>query len=194
MPFGAFLDEDYAVSEQTIAVNLLGVINGMRLVLPAMRERGSGHVVNVASLAARLPVPGSAVYSGTKAAVLALTDAVRRELRGSGVSLTTVLPAMVATELVSGAPEGRGVSAIEPEQVAEAIVRALSGGGGTVVVPARLDPISRLAAVTPRPLEDAIRRLVGDDRLLTGLDRTARAAYDERLADARHRRGPGAGE
>src|SRR5207247_727413 len=109
MPFGAFLEEDDAISERTIAINLEGVIHGMRLALPAMRERGHGHVVNVASLAARLPVPGSAVYSGTKAAVLAITDAVRRELRGSGVRLTTVLPGMVATELVGGAKPGRGV-------------------------------------------------------------------------------------
>ena len=183
MPFGAFLDEDESVIERTIEVNLLGVINGMRLALPAMRERKSGHVVNVASLAARLPVPGSAVYSGTKAAVLAMTDAIRREIRGSGVRLTTVLPGMVMTELVGGAKQGRGVSAIPARKVAEAIGGALDGGGGTVVVPGRLDPVSRLVALAPRRLEDALRTLLGDDRLLTQLDEEARREYEQRIAD-----------
>jgi len=187
MPFGRFLDEDDATSATTVAVNLIGVINGMRLALPQMVERGDGHVVNVSSLAARLPVPGSAVYSGTKAAVVAMTDAVRRELAGTGVRLTCVLPGMVRTGLSSGAPEGRGVSAIEPEQVARDIVRALDGRGGTVVVPRRLDPISRATQLVPREVEGVIRRIVGDDRVLTRLDDDARADYERRLAADRSR-------
>jgi NADP-dependent 3-hydroxy acid dehydrogenase YdfG len=190
MPFGAFLDEDDRTSATTVAVNLVGVIHGMRLALPEMVERGSGHVVNVSSLAARLPVPGSAVYSGTKAAVVAMTDAVRRELAGTGVRLTCVLPGMVRTELSSGAPEGGGVSAIEPEQVARDIVRALGDRGGTVVVPRHLDPLSRAAQLVPREVEGLIRRIVGDDRVLTRLDSEARADYERRLADDRAKSGP----
>lgn len=188
MPFGRFVDQDDAVSDQVIAVNLAGVINGMRLVLPGMVDRRRGHVVNVASLAARLPVPGAAVYSGTKAAVVAMTDAVRRELDGTGVRLTCVLPTMVATELVSGAPEGRGLHAVEPEQVAATIAAALRGGGGTRVAgPGWLDPFSRVAGVVPRFLEDRLRSLVDDGRLLSRLDGEARADYDARLAEQRRR-------
>ena len=183
MPFGAFLDQDHALAERTIAVNLVGVINGMRLALPEMTEQGSGHVVNVASLAARFPVPGSAVYSATKSGVLGLTDAVRRELRGTGVRLTTVLPTMVSTELSSGAPAGRGVTAVSPELVAAAIVRALERPRNTVVVPRRLGLIARLVPLAPARVEAMVRRLVGDDRLLTRLDSEARAAYERRLTE-----------
>ena len=185
MPFGAFLDEDEDVTAQTVAVNLVGVLNGMRLALPSMVERGHGHVLNVASLAARVPVPGSAVYSGTKAAVVALTDSVRRELRGTGVNLTTVLPTMVATELASGVPAGRGLLAIDPEDAAMTIVRALERPGGTIVAgPSWLDLVSRLMVVAPR-LDRLVRALLRDDRLMGGYDSAARAAYDARLAAGR---------
>jgi NAD(P)-dependent dehydrogenase (short-subunit alcohol dehydrogenase family) len=181
MPFGPFLDEPDATSELALTVNLRGVILGMKLALGEMVDRGRGHVVNVASLAARLPVPGAAVYSGTKAAVVGMSDAVRRELAGTGVALTCVLPGMVRTELSSGAPEGRGISAVEPEAVADGIVRALDGRGGTVVVPRLLDPVSRGAPLLPGQLERLVRRTIGDDRILTRLDHDARAAYAERL-------------
>jgi NAD(P)-dependent dehydrogenase (short-subunit alcohol dehydrogenase family) len=181
MPFGPFLDEPDATSELALTVNLRGVILGMKLALGEMVDRGRGHVVNVASLAARLPVPGAAVYSGTKAAVVGMSDAVRRELAGTGVALTCVLPGMVRTELSSGAPEGRGISAVEPEAVADGIVRALDGRGGTVVVPRLLDPVSRGAPLLPGQLERLVRRTMGDDRILTRLDHDARAAYAERL-------------
>jgi NADP-dependent 3-hydroxy acid dehydrogenase YdfG len=186
MPFGPFLDEDEAVTAQTVGVNLVGVVNGMRLALPSMVERGHGHVLNVASLAARVPVPGSAVYSGTKAAVVALTDSVRRELRGTGVNLTTVLPTMVATELASGVPSGRGLVAIDPEDAAMTMVRALERPGGTIVAgPSWFDLVSRLMVVAPRPVDRLVRALFRDDRLLVGYDPAARAVYDARLAAGR---------
>ena len=150
MPFARFLDEDDAVSAQTIDVNLIGVVNGMRLTLPGMVERRRGHVVNVASLAARVPVPGSAVYSATKAAVVALTDAVRRELRGTGVHLTTILPTAVATELTSGVPLGAR-PACDPARRRRrddrARARAVRGHGGRRTSRAR----SALAPHAGRP-------------------------------------------
>jgi NADP-dependent 3-hydroxy acid dehydrogenase YdfG len=186
MPLGSFLDEDEDVTGQTLAVNLVGVLNGMRLVLPGMAERREGRVVNVASLAARLPVPRTAVYSGAKAAVVAITDAVRRELRGTGVELTAVLPTVVATELMSGLPSGRGVHLIEPSDVAKTIVRSLGRPGGTVVAgPAWLDLFSRLMTVAPRRVNDFVRTVIGDDRALSAGELAARAPYDARLAGAR---------
>ena len=186
MPWVAFLDQQEESIEQTLAVNLEGVIQGMRIALPDMVARGSGHVVNVSSGAARAPIPGAAVYSATKAAVVALTDAVRRELRDTGVRLSSVLPTMVATELASGAPEGRGVRAIEPAQVARTIADALEGGGGTHFAgPFYADAASRLQAVLPRRVSDVFRTLLADDRILTSLDEDARAAYEARVEAAR---------
>ena len=82
-----------------------------------MVERGRGHVVNVASMAGKLHVPGLAVYAASKYAVVGLSAAVRDELAGTGVTVTTVLPTAVRTELTAGIPL-RGLLAVEPDDVA----------------------------------------------------------------------------
>ncbi len=66
MPLGGFLEESDATSRMTMNVNVWGPLHGMRMVLPGMVERGSGHIVNVASMAGKLPVPGMAVYNASK--------------------------------------------------------------------------------------------------------------------------------
>src|SRR5436305_7966060 len=66
---GSFLDEDDGATGREIAVNLVGVINGMRVALPRMRERGRGQVVNIASGASYVSPPGEATYAATKHAV-----------------------------------------------------------------------------------------------------------------------------
>ena len=92
MPLGDFLSEADAISATTLDVNVWGLIHGMRLVLPNMIERGSGHVVNVSSMAGKLVVPGLAVYNASKFAAVGLSAAVREEYRHTGVSVTAVLP------------------------------------------------------------------------------------------------------
>jgi short-subunit dehydrogenase len=184
MPLGPFLDEPEALTRQQIEVNLLGVIAGMRAALPGMLERGRGQVVNVASMGGRFPLPGAATYTATKAAAIGLTEAVRHELRGSGVTLTTVLPALVETELVAGVPGGRGLPAATPEQAAAAIVRAIERRSPLVYVPRRLRLAEAALGVAPRALVDFTRRRLDDRRVLERLDAAARRGYDERVAGA----------
>ena len=77
MPNGGFLELDERLDRATMEINVFGVLHGMRLVLPGMLQRGRGHVVNVASLAGKFPVPGLAVYNASKFAVVGLTAAAR---------------------------------------------------------------------------------------------------------------------
>jgi NAD(P)-dependent dehydrogenase (short-subunit alcohol dehydrogenase family) len=155
---GAFLDTPHAMRELQLDVNLRGVVNGMAAVLPGMVARGSGHVVNVASLAGRVPTPNAAVYTATKFAVVGLTQAVRAELRGSGVRLTAVLPTFVRTEMISGLKLD-GIPKIDPTDVADAIVRAARRGGPVVVtVPRWLGGLPRLATFIPQALGDSEHR------------------------------------
>ncbi|MDT4920270.1 MAG: hypothetical protein QOI15_1172, partial [Pseudonocardiales bacterium] len=114
MPLGGFLDEPDALSATTLDVNVWGLIHGMRLVLPDMIERGSGHVVNVASMAGKVPVPGMAVYNASKFAARGLSLAVRDEIAGTGVSVSTLLPSAVRTELASGVRLGHGLPTVDP--------------------------------------------------------------------------------
>ncbi|MER6873061.1 SDR family NAD(P)-dependent oxidoreductase, partial [Amycolatopsis sp. NPDC000673] len=121
MPNGGFLELSDATDRLQIDVNLGGVLNGLKLALPGMAERGFGHVVNVASLAGKFPVKGLAVYNATKFAVVGLTAATRLEFADAGVSLTAVLPSAVDTALASGL-DMRPIPKVQPEDVARAVV------------------------------------------------------------------------
>jgi NADP-dependent 3-hydroxy acid dehydrogenase YdfG len=181
MPLGAFLDEPDPISRATIDVNVWGLIHGMRLVLPGMVARGNGHVVNIASMAGKIPFPGMAVYNASKFAAVGLTAAVRRELRRSGVSVSAVLPSAVRTELSSGVRLGGAMPTVDPEDIAAAVVRTCRTRRAETPVPGFLAGWDLLAAVVPEPLMDLGRRLARDDRGLAA-DPAGRASYEERVA------------
>ena len=189
MPLGDFLSEDDAVSRTTLDVNVWGLIFGMRLVLPHMIERGSGHVVNVASMAGKLAIPGMAVYNASKFAAVGLSAAVREEYRDSGVSVTAVLPSAVRTRLASGVPLGHGLPTVEPDVVARAIVGSVASRRAEITVPRYLAGWDVLNAVTPNVLMSLGRKAIRDRRALTSVEQDVRGAYEEAIeAQARGRR------
>ena len=189
MPLGDFLSEDDAISRTTLDVNVWGLINGMRLVLPHMIGRGRGHVVNVASMAGKLVVPGMAVYNASKFAAVGLSAAVREEYRDSGVSVTTVLPSAVRTRLASGVPLGRGLPTVEPEAVARAIVGSVASRRGEITVPRYLAGWDLLSAAAPNGLMSLARKVIRDRRALTSVEHDVRGAYEQTIeAQARARR------
>lgn len=181
MPLGRFTDEPDANTAAVVAVNLEGVVIGMKLALPGLIERGEGHIVNVASLAGKLALPGAATYTAAKHGVIGLTKAVRAELRGSGVGITVVMPAVVRTELSSGVRTGP-LRPISPDRVAAAIVRSIGSRGGEVCVPRYLRPLVWAEASMPDRAVELVRRLVRDDRGLTEVDAAGRDAYERRVS------------
>lgn len=119
------------VMRELLDVNYLGAFNLTRAVLPQMRRQRSGHIVNVSSVVGKLSFPFHGAYSASKFALCALTEALRGELAGSGVTATAVLPATTRTEFFAtqrtaagrtSAPTGPQQS---PERVARAIVRSV---------------------------------------------------------------------
>lgn len=182
MPAGDFLAEDDDLSDTQIDINFRGVVHGCKLALPGMLARGHGQVVNVASMAGKLAVPGLAVYCGTKFAVVGFTETLREEYRDSGVQFTTVMPAKVTTELASGTEQaGRGVPTASPEQVADAVFDALVERLPEVTVPRYLAAVAPLQGVAPSRLLRSVRRLFGDRRILEQIDERARAGYTQRI-------------
>lgn len=179
MPNGGFLELADATDRLQIDVNLGGVLNGMKLVLPGMVERGFGHVVNVASLAGKFPVKGLAVYNATKFAVVGLTAATRLEFADAGVSLTAVLPSAVDTALASGL-DMRPIPKVQPEDVARAVVDSVHNRRAEIAVPGYVGLLAAAAGVTPEPVLNRIRRLVRDDRALHA-DHPERSAYRANL-------------
>ena len=85
---------------RTIDVNLRAPIMLMRLALPHIRESGGGAIINVASLAGRTPVPGSAAYSASKFGLRAFTFSLAEEIRDSGIKLAVVSPGPIATQFI----------------------------------------------------------------------------------------------
>jgi len=146
-----------------------------------MRPRDTGHIVNIASLAGRAAAPGLATYCATKHAVIGLSEAVRAELRGTGVEVTCVMPGFAATELASGVPDLRLVKRVTPEEIAEATVAAIKVPRFDVWVPRRLAAIITLAAVMPRPVREWVSRAMNSQKVVA-VDPAERAAYEARAA------------
>ncbi len=184
MPVGGFLDEPADVSRRQVDVNVHGVLNGMRLALPAMRERGRGQIVNLGSAASRVGLPGEAVYCGTKHFVLGVSEAVRAELLGSGVEISVVLPNLAATTLGSGMRPARGSRLLRPEDVAAAIVDVIDRPRFEVSVPAALSLQLRMRALLPVPARDKLMRAMGMDKVATDVQAADRAAYVREIEQA----------
>ncbi|MGZ6094926.1 MAG: SDR family oxidoreductase [Polyangiales bacterium] len=181
MPIGAFLDQPERASRWTMEVNLWGLVYGMRLVLPGMIARGRGHVVNVASMAGKLVVPGMSMYNASKFAAVGLTAAVRREIAGTGVSVSAVLPSAVRTGLASGVPLGGEMPTVDPEDIAEAVLRSCRTRRAEIPVPGYLAAWDFIHALLPEPVMAVMRGFLDDRRALTSVDSNARREYTDRV-------------
>jgi NAD(P)-dependent dehydrogenase (short-subunit alcohol dehydrogenase family) len=182
MPVGPFVDEADPTTNKLVDINVMGVIIGSRLALQRFRPRGRGHIVQLASIAGKAGFPGGATYCATKHAVVGFTEAMRAELRGSGIEVHQVLPIGVNTELYSGVKQARGFKTPEPEDVAAAIVELLQTGRFEQFVPRYVGAVVRMQALLPRRVTEAITRITNADRILLTADPAARAAYDARMA------------
>ncbi|WP_280312053.1 SDR family NAD(P)-dependent oxidoreductase [Nocardia abscessus] len=181
MPAGAFLEEPDAVGRATLDINVWGLIHGMRSVAPGMIERGRGHIVNVASLAGKVPIPGLAVYNASKFAAVGLSAATRLEFAAHGVSVSCVLPSAVRTRLSSGLRLGHGMPTVDPEDVAAAILRTCATRKAEVAVPSYLGPVDIALAAAPERAVRLVRNLFDGDRALHPADEQTRAAYEREV-------------
>jgi NADP-dependent 3-hydroxy acid dehydrogenase YdfG len=183
MPIGPFVEETDATAKRMVDINLTGVIFGSKLALERFLPRGRGHLVQIASAAGKAGLSGGATYCATKHAVVGLSEAIRAELRDTDVDISVVMPVVVNTELGSGLPTTRGFNAVEPADVADAIVEALQTGRFDVFVPKSMSGMVRFNALMPRKAMEAMGRFLKGDRVLTQPDHVARAAYEARMAE-----------
>jgi NADP-dependent 3-hydroxy acid dehydrogenase YdfG len=184
MQVGRFIDEDDLTARRMVDINIHGVILGMKLALERMIPRDRGHIVNISSQAGKFGAPGGATYSATKHAVVGLTEAVRGELRmmDAHIDLSYVMPFVVNTELGSGLAEARGISNLEPAEVADAIVEALQYGIVDVWVPKSTKRTSLLGVLLPRSFAEGMARAMKADRVLASADLDARREYELRAS------------
>ncbi|MGH2354925.1 MAG: SDR family NAD(P)-dependent oxidoreductase [Chloroflexota bacterium] len=158
--------------ERLFAVNVISPLAAMRAAIPTMRKQREGHIVNVASLAAARGLPSLGVYCATKAALVRATEAVRLELRGSGVRASVVSPG-----LVTGTEFGEAMQVGDParpprrrrfrfrspsaEDVAEVIMTCVRTGAGDVTIP-RAGRLAFAAGMAPGLADLALSCLLKD--------------------------------
>jgi uncharacterized protein len=140
---GAFVELEAEKEAEMVRTNVEAVVALTGLFVPDMVERGRGAVLNVASLIAFQPVPFQATYGATKAAVLSFSDALHEELRGTGVTITSVCPGPVRTEFGESGGFGGADDRIpdrlwlEADRVAADAVDAMQAGDRITVPGAR---------------------------------------------------------
>jgi NADP-dependent 3-hydroxy acid dehydrogenase YdfG len=177
-------EEDDATTLRMIDINVNGVMHGIKEVVPRMLARGRGHVVNVASTAGKGGFPGGGTYCGTKHFVVGVSEALRAELRGSGIEVSCVMPVVVNTELASGLTETRGVKQVQPEDVANEIVAALQDARFDVFVPRSVAGITKMMNLLPRSGREGLSRALKADQVLAQIDTGKRAAYELRASQS----------
>lgn len=138
--FDTVLNTDVSDIESQMNVNYMGMVRVTKEFLSGMIERGSGHIVNVASVAASFGLPRAAPYCASKFAMLGFSEGLRHELSGTGVGVTVVSPITVRTEFFDD-DSIRVPYAIQADTVARAIIKAASSRRAEIVVPG----IARLA-------------------------------------------------
>jgi short-subunit dehydrogenase len=159
---GRFAELPIEEEDQEIRLNVLALTRLTGAAVPGMVARRRGAVLNVASIAAFQPTPGTATYGGTKAYVLSFTQALREELRGTGVKALVLCPGFTKTEFQERANyKVKGLAARlwqTPEEVVATALSALDRDAG-VCVPGWQNKVAAGAThLTPRRL---LPRLAG---------------------------------
>jgi len=137
-----------------LRVNLFGQLFVMQEALRVMGPRGDGVIVNVASLAGRRGVPPLGGYCATKFAVVGLTEALRVELHGSGITVSLIMPGVVDTPMIRKGASGQGELApglltMPPQWVTWAVIAAIAMGSLEVDVPPGAAIAEKVAALFP---------------------------------------------
>ncbi|EHN12017.1 conserved short-chain dehydrogenase [Patulibacter medicamentivorans] len=131
--------DDYALedADRVLEVNLRAPIALTRLLLPAMKRRGSGHHVYVSSMSAKVPTADASLYAGTKLGLRGFAQALRPELKPAGIGVSVVFPGFIRDAGMFADTKvelPRGVGTNTPEDVATAVVRAIVRNKGEVDV------------------------------------------------------------
>jgi NAD(P)-dependent dehydrogenase (short-subunit alcohol dehydrogenase family) len=149
--------------QRMLQVNLFGTLHSMQAVIPSMRHAGAGNIVNIASLAGRRGLPPLGGYSASKFALVGLTEALRVDLRGSGIKVSLVMPTVVDTPMTDNfvaAEETTSipglVSGIPVQWVTWATVAAICFGLTEVDVPPGAVVLEKMAALFPGLTDAAI--------------------------------------
>ncbi len=149
--------------EKTIETNLIAPMLLTREILPNMIERGSGHVIHIASLAGRLGMPFGAVYSGSKGGLAEFSLSLHGELEGTGVTSSVICPGFIAEAGMFARKDRKAPPTLKearPSDVAKAVITALKTNTPEIMVTARpVRPLMALRAISPKAMNALANKL-----------------------------------
>ena len=145
--------EDLEVMREILEVNVLGMANTFHPFVAAMRDRGSGSLVGIASVAGLRGLPGATAYSASKAAAIRYLEGLRVEMRGTGVRVTTICPGYIATEMTRHNPYKMPFM-IPADEAARRFARVIAAGRSYVVVPWPMAIVGRILQLLPNAVFD----------------------------------------
>jgi short-subunit dehydrogenase len=147
--------EDLAVFDRVLRTNVLGVVATFQPFVAPMRQRGSGRLAGVASVAGIRGLPGAGAYSASKAALIGYLESLRVELHGSGVAVVTLAPGYIATPMTA-VNDYPMPFLLDPDRAAGQLARAIRQGRRFAVVPWQMAWVAKALGLLPRPLFDAL--------------------------------------
>lgn len=154
-------ERDAATFREVLEVNVMGLVHTFHPFVAAMRERGSGTLAGIASVAGFRGLPGAAAYSASKAAAISFLEAQRVELHGSGVKVSTICPGFIATPMTAKNPYPMPFI-LEANDAARRIARAIDAGKSFAVVPWQMAIVGRVLVLLPNAVFD--RMMAGRGR------------------------------
>ncbi|MBI1318478.1 MAG: SDR family NAD(P)-dependent oxidoreductase [Candidatus Hydrogenedens sp.] len=155
---GSFVDHTHDDLELTIRINVLGVMQVTKCILPSMIAQGSGHIVNLASAAGLMPVPLQSAYSPSKWAVLSFSEALRveQETDKTGVRVTAICPSYIDTGMFAGVEAPLLTPILQPQDAVNRIFNAVKGDKLVVCMPIIVNLLPVFRALMPIRMFDLI--------------------------------------
>lgn len=147
--------DDLPAFHRVFQTNVLGMVQTFQPFIAAMKARGSGRLVGIASVAGIRGLPGAGAYSASKAASIAYLESLRVELRGSGVKVVTIVPGYIATPMTAVNPYPMPFI-LAADEAARRFARAIECGTSYTVIPWQMSVVAKLMRLLPNPAFDAI--------------------------------------
>jgi short-subunit dehydrogenase len=154
------IEEDVDTFRDTLEINVMGIVHTFHPFIDAMRGRGSGVLAGIASVAGFRGLPGASAYSASKAAAIRYLEALRLELRASGVTVCAICPGFIATPMTARNPYPMPFL-IDADHAARLIARVIDKRKGYAVIPWQMAIVGRVMAVLPNAVYDRLMARAG---------------------------------
>jgi len=154
------IEEDVETFRETLEINVMGIVHTFHPFIDRMKARGNGTLAGIASVAGFRGLPGASAYSASKAAAIRYMEALRIELRRSGVKVTAVCPGFIATPMTAKNPYPMPFL-IDADEAARLIARAIDARKGYAVIPWQMAIVGRVLAVLPNAIYDRLMTRAG---------------------------------